>query len=326
VIVTATISINSGVDLSAIEEAARRLDDAGITAALLDEGGRVGAFEATTLAGYLARHTRRIGLVPANSALYGFPYHLARRLATIDHLTAGRAGWLISPDTGDHEVSAYDWRSAAHPGAEPARASEYVEIALALWNSWEEGAARPDKASGDFKDDSRIHAINHTSPAFLVRGPLDVPRSPQGRPSLFVTVTAPGMVDFAAGVADVIIVDGGSRDVQAGSVASLVEAVRTAVGRAGRSSAVRLLARITVGSGLHPTADPAALAALAGDLVDRHGVHGVDIIGDGSVAWARCLAEAAPNLVEPPRTAEGAVTLANRLGLTDRDYPESRAA
>ncbi|MGY4857462.1 LLM class flavin-dependent oxidoreductase [Cryobacterium sp. AP23] len=328
-IVTATISINSGVGLSAVEGAARRFDDAGMTALLLDEGGRAGAFEATTLAGYLARRTRQIGLVPANSALYGFPYHLARRLATLDHLTAGRAGWLIRPATLEHEISAYDWRTPGHPGVEADRASEFVKIALALWDSWEDGAARPDKVTGDFKDDSRIHAINHDSPAFLVRGPLDVPRSPQGRPSLFVTVARAGDVEYAAAVADVITVDGTADLVTADLVsADLVSAVRDALDRAGRTDAVRLLVRLPAGSAVSDPAvtDPAAFAALAGDLVDTLGVDGVDVAGDGSDAWSHWLAEAAAQLIEPSGSRGAPATLARSLGLTGHHVPEERAA
>jgi len=314
VIVTATISINSGVGLGAIDGAARRLDDAGLSALVLDEGGRAGAFEATTLAGYLARRTRQIGLVPAGSALYGFPYHLARRLATLDHLTAGRAGWLIRSATLDHEISAYDWRSPGHPGAEVARASEFVSIALALWDSWEDGAERPDKVTGDFKDDSRIHAINHDSPAFLVRGPLDVPRSPQGRPTLFVTVAGPEDVEYAATVADVITVDG---------AADLVANVRDAIDRAGRSDAVRMLVRLAPGTSV---TDPAVFATMAGDLVDTLGVSGVDVADDGSLAWSHWLAEATARLIEEPGSLSPPATLAHSLGLTDHHFRDKRAA
>ncbi|MCF7549618.1 LLM class flavin-dependent oxidoreductase [Pseudonocardia sp. WMMC193] len=174
--------------LAGVESAVAALEAAGVAAVCVLDGADTGeatAFESTTLCGRLASTTSEIGLVASNSALYGFPYHLARRLATVDHFSDGRSGWLLRTRTAADEAAAYDWRSTGGRGVELHRAAEYAEIALELWDSWEDGAQYPDKASGDYKDDARIHRIDYRSLAFRVEGPLDVPPSPQRRPVLF---------------------------------------------------------------------------------------------------------------------------------------------
>ncbi|CAN5527820.1 hypothetical protein BH10ACT3_BH10ACT3_06520 [soil metagenome] len=209
-IVSAFLTLTGETTLNQIVDAARSLEAAGVTAVgTLDATATdVGAapFESTTLAGRLAVTTSTIGVVASNSALYGFPYHSARRLATIDHLSGGRSGWLMRTRTAPSEVTAYDWRSLAGRGEELHRAVEYAEISLELWDCWEEGAQRPDKATGDFKDDSRIHPINYRSTSFRVAGPFDVPPSPQRRSVLFVEIATAEEAVLLAPYADVAIV------------------------------------------------------------------------------------------------------------------------
>ncbi|MDO8383964.1 MAG: LLM class flavin-dependent oxidoreductase [Microbacterium sp.] len=206
----AQINITSGLSLDDALEAVAAFESAGVTAVTLKPGETglgAPAFEPNTLAGALANRTDRVGIIVADSALYGFPYHLARRLATLDHLTGGRAGWAPRIRSTPAEAAAYEWRTNDEPACELARASEYAEILLELWDSWEPGAERPDKASGDFKDDSRIHRIEYHSPSFFVRGPLDTPRSPQQRPLIAVDLADACELPFAAAFADIVVVD-----------------------------------------------------------------------------------------------------------------------
>ncbi|MFW0786061.1 LLM class flavin-dependent oxidoreductase [Gordonia sp. CPCC 206044] len=163
-------------------------------------------FESTTMAGAVAARTDTIGVVAENSSLFGFPYHSARRLATIDHMSRGRSGWLMRTAPSSSESGAYEWRSAAGRGEELHRSTEYAEIALELWNSWEDGAQQPDKQSGAFKDDSRIRPIDYRSTSFRVAGPLDVPPSPQGRPVLFAEVSSKDEAVYLSRYVDVAIV------------------------------------------------------------------------------------------------------------------------
>ncbi|GAA1397696.1 hypothetical protein GCM10009613_50720 [Pseudonocardia kongjuensis] len=170
------------------------------------------AFESSTLAARVAVETSRIGVVATGSALYGFPYHAARRLATLDHLAGGRSGWLMRTRTAPSERAAYRWRAGAGRGEELYRAGEFAEIALELWDGWEDGAQWPDRDSGDFKDDDRIRPIGYRSTAFRVDGPLDVPPSPQRRPVLFAEVSGPADVHHLAGPADVVLVGAADPD------------------------------------------------------------------------------------------------------------------
>ncbi|MFC5951530.1 hypothetical protein ACFQH9_25015 [Pseudonocardia lutea] len=208
-IITAQLALGPDSTLPAVESAVRGLEAAGVAAVcVLDaaDTGAVSSFESTTLCGRLASTTSAIGLVAGNSALYGFPYHLARRLASVDHFCDGRSGWLLRTGTAASEQSAYDWRSSRGRAAELHRAAEYVEIALELWDSWEDGAQYPDKVTGDYKDDSRIHAIDYRSLAFRVEGPLDVPPSPQRRPVLVAEVGTADEATYLAPAVDVALV------------------------------------------------------------------------------------------------------------------------
>jgi alkanesulfonate monooxygenase SsuD/methylene tetrahydromethanopterin reductase-like flavin-dependent oxidoreductase (luciferase family) len=192
-IVSAFLALTGEATLDQVVGTAQRLESAGVAAIGLLDGADTGLgptpFESTTIAARVAAATSTIGVVATDSALYSFPFHSARRLATLDHLSAGRSGWLMRTSPGAGEATAYDWRSTLGRGEELHRATEYAEIERELWDSWEDGAQWPDKAAGDFKDDSRIHPINYRSTSFRVAGPLDTPPTPQRRPVIFTRMS-----------------------------------------------------------------------------------------------------------------------------------------
>ncbi len=144
----------------------------------------VGCLEPTTLLAALATATERIGLIATASTTYNEPYDLARRFASIDHISRGRVGWNIVTTSNaaaarnfgreDHDLHHERYR----------RAEEFLEVAAALWDSWEDDARIADKASGAFADPDKIHPIDHRGDFFGVAGPFDIPRSPQGWPLL----------------------------------------------------------------------------------------------------------------------------------------------
>lgn len=150
------------------------------------------ALEPTVLLAAVAGATSRIGLIGTASTSYNEPYNIARRFATLDHVSAGRAGWNIvtTADPG----SARNFGLDAVPGhAERyARAGEFTDVVKALWDSWEDDALIADKASGRFADTSKVHTIAHRGEHFKVQGPLNLPRPPQGHP---VLVQAGGSAD-----------------------------------------------------------------------------------------------------------------------------------
>ncbi|MDQ7260965.1 LLM class flavin-dependent oxidoreductase [Paracoccus sp. PS-1] len=130
----------------------------------------------------LAAATSRIGLIATASTTYTEPYNLARLFASVDHISQGRVGWNIV--TTGAAQAAQNFGLDEHPvhADRYGRAHEFLEVVTKLWDSWEDEALVIDPESGVFADDARIHRIDHAGPHFRVRGPLNIPRSPQGRP------------------------------------------------------------------------------------------------------------------------------------------------
>jgi alkanesulfonate monooxygenase SsuD/methylene tetrahydromethanopterin reductase-like flavin-dependent oxidoreductase (luciferase family) len=164
------------------------------------------------LLGSLIGVTNRVGLAASWTVDFTEPFHVARVFATLDHLSYGRTAWIadmfntepLLPLIGKSRET-YDLTHYC------ARAGEFIDVVKELWDSWEDEAFALDKASGTFVDPDRVHPINHVDEYFHVRGPLNLPRPPQGNPVLMLrdppTVTAR---QFVAKVADVILIDGPS--------------------------------------------------------------------------------------------------------------------
>ncbi|NUY34216.1 LLM class flavin-dependent oxidoreductase [Paraburkholderia sp. JPY303] len=140
------------------------------------------ALEPTVLLASIAAATTHIGVIGTASTSYNEPYNIARRFATLDHVSNGRAGWNV--------VTTADLPSARNFGRDAVpnhaqryeRAAEFTEVVKALWDSWEDDAFVGDKAGGRFVDVEKVHAIAHRGRYFDVQGPLNLPRSPQGHP------------------------------------------------------------------------------------------------------------------------------------------------
>jgi len=140
--------------------------------------------EPLTVLTALARSTRRIGLVSTISSTFSTPFHAARLLASLDHISGGRAGWNVVTSMWDTEARNHGLdRMPAH-AERYARAEEFVDVVLRLWDSWSDDALLVDRA-GDYADPAAVRAIHHRGERFRVDGPLTVPRPPQGNPVLF---------------------------------------------------------------------------------------------------------------------------------------------
>jgi alkanesulfonate monooxygenase len=161
-------------------------------------------FEPITLISALAGVTNRIGLTCTASTSYNEPFHVARKFASLDHISGGRAGWNLV--TSGMAAEALNFNRDAHYGHAERyeRANEFAEIVTALWDSWDDDAFMRDKASGNFFDPAKLHALNHKGKHFSVRGPLNVPRSPQGHPVIVQAGTSDDGMDVAAKYAEVI--------------------------------------------------------------------------------------------------------------------------
>ena len=161
-------------------------------------------FEPITLISALAGVTSRIGLTCTASTSYNEPFHVARKFASLDHISGGRAGWNLV--TSGMAAEALNFNRDAHYGHAERyeRANEFAEVVTALWDSWDDDAFVRDKASGQFFDPAKLHALNHKGKHFQVRGPLNIPRSPQGHPVIVQAGTSDDGMDVAARFAEVI--------------------------------------------------------------------------------------------------------------------------
>jgi FMN-dependent oxidoreductase (nitrilotriacetate monooxygenase family) len=151
----------------------------------------------------LAAVTKDIGLIATASTSYSEPYNLARALASIDHLSNGRIGWNVVTSAMNEEALNFGRDGNIEHASRYERAAEFIEVAKTLWDSIEDGALLIDKTSGDFADPSRVHRIDHVGKHFKVRGPLNVPRPPQGHPLIVQAGSSKDGKNFAARYADV---------------------------------------------------------------------------------------------------------------------------
>ncbi|KAA0924388.1 MULTISPECIES: LLM class flavin-dependent oxidoreductase [unclassified Rhodococcus (in: high G+C Gram-positive bacteria)] len=140
--------------------------------------------EPITALSAMARATTHIGLVTTVSSTFYTPFHAARMLASLDHISGGRAGWNVVTSMFDAEARNHGMDVIPAREERYARAEEFVDTALALWDSWDADALTLDR-SGHYADPAKVHSIDHDGKHFRVDGPLTVPRSPQGRPVLF---------------------------------------------------------------------------------------------------------------------------------------------
>ncbi len=150
------------------------------------------SMEPTIVLASVAAATTHIGLIATASTTYNEPYNIARRFATLDHASRGRVGWNAVTTADAAAGRNFGLPQVLEHKARYDRAKEFVEIVQTLWDSWEDDAFVGDKASARFVDTSKVHAIRHRGAHYNVEGPLNVPRSPQGRP---VTVQAGGSSD-----------------------------------------------------------------------------------------------------------------------------------
>ena len=142
-------------------------------------------FEPLTLLSALAAVTEHLGLVGTVSTSYSEPFTIARQFASLDHLSGGRAGWNVV--TSPLEGSAKNFSRQQHPehALRYRIADGYLQVVKGLWDSWEEGAFIRDKRSGQFFDPAKLHTPDHRGDFFQVQGPLNIERTPQGRPIIF---------------------------------------------------------------------------------------------------------------------------------------------
>lgn len=160
--------------------------------------------EPITLLAALAVSTERIGLIATGSCTYSEPYNLARQFASIDHMSNGRAGWNIVTTWMEAAARNYGVEHQAH-GDRYVMGEEFVQVVKGLWDSWADDAVVDDRSgAGVYADAGRIRPVDYAGDFYQVAGPLNLPRSPQGRPVLVQAGASDAGRDFAARHAEAV--------------------------------------------------------------------------------------------------------------------------
>jgi FMN-dependent oxidoreductase (nitrilotriacetate monooxygenase family) len=185
-----------------------RLAMPGIYGGSVAEAVRLGArpvkLDLSVVLGVIAAVTEHIGLGATYSTTYYSPFHVARTFATLDHLTGGRAAWNVVTSVNDSEAQNFGFTEHLAHDERYDRADEFLEATTGLWDTWEDDALVLDREAGVFADPDKVHELGHEGRWFTVRGPLTVPRCPQGRPVLLQAGSSGRGRDFAARWAELI--------------------------------------------------------------------------------------------------------------------------
>jgi N-acetyl-S-(2-succino)cysteine monooxygenase len=160
--------------------------------------------EPSLICAALAATTSKIGLMPTLSTSFHHPYNVARRLASIDHISNGRTGWNLVTSTDREEAANFGQSAPLSSDERHARAREFLHVVRGLWDSWDDDAFMRDKTSGHYFDRNKVHFLNHSGEYFKVRGPLDTARPPQGQLPIITAGASANAQELAAEVADMV--------------------------------------------------------------------------------------------------------------------------
>ncbi|KAF1024042.1 MAG: Nitrilotriacetate monooxygenase component A [Paracidovorax wautersii] len=198
-------------DIAYYEELARTAERGKLDAVFFADGhaaieigdGPRWFLEPLTSLAAMARATGRIGLVSTVSSTFGTPFHVARLLASLDHISKGRVGWNVVTSMFDAEARNHGFDAMPPHAWRYQRAEEMVNTVKALWDSWDDDALAFDRR-GDFLRPDSVRPIRHQGEHFRVDGPLTMPRPPQGHPVLFQAGASDQGRDLAARHAEAI--------------------------------------------------------------------------------------------------------------------------
>lgn len=170
----------------------------------LRRSATVTSFEPMTLLSALAMVTQRIGLVATASTTFDEPYHVARRFASLDHISNGRAGWNVVTTANPDAALNFGLTEHVEHDERYRRAREFHEVVTGLWDSWADDAWIRDQDSGIFFDPDRMHVLDHKGAHLSVRGPLNIARPVQGWPVIVQAGASEAGRQFAAETAEVV--------------------------------------------------------------------------------------------------------------------------
>jgi FMN-dependent oxidoreductase (nitrilotriacetate monooxygenase family) len=280
-----------------------------------------GALEPLTLLTALATATEHIGLIATASTSYNSPYNLARRFASLDIVSGGRAGWNIVTTAGAEAARNFGLDEEPAHAERYARAAEFLDVARKLWDSWEDDTIVADKAAGVWGDDSKIHPARHRGTYFGVAGALNVPRTPQGYPLLVQAGSSEDGKAFAARYAEAVF----TAQQTLADAQDFYADLKSRTERAGRDPEhIKVLPGIVPVLGSTEAEARAAERLLEDHIVYEHGVGRLESLLQLPAGTLR-LDERLPSDLPPESAVEGAksrytlvVELARRERLTVR--------
>ena len=279
------------------------------------------SFEPFTLLSALSQATEHIGLVATASTTFDAPFHIARRFASLDHISEGRAGWNIVTTSNPDAALNFGLDDHMEHDERYARAREFYDVVTGLWDSWADDAFVRDAESGIFFDPAKLHTLDHRGRYLSVKGPLHIARPPQGWPVIVQAGASDAGRQLAAETAEVIFAAHGSLGEAQAFYADMQRRL-AAVGRAGDSLKVLPAAFVVVGDTVE---EARAIRAKLDSLV-----HDESAIASLSIALGHDASKFDPDgpLPEIPQTnasrssRERALSLAAREGLTVRQLAQ----
>jgi FMN-dependent oxidoreductase (nitrilotriacetate monooxygenase family) len=167
------------------------------------------SFDPLTLLPALAVVTERLGLIATGSTTFDEPYHVARRFASLDHISNGRAGWNLVTTSNPDAARNFGLEEHVEHAVRYRKAREFYDVVTGLWDSWADDAFIRDVESGVYFDPERMHVLNHKGPHFSVRGPLNVARPVQGWPVIVQAGASEAGRQIAAETAEMVFAAGG---------------------------------------------------------------------------------------------------------------------
>ena len=172
--------------------------------AALKRSATVTSFDPMTLLPALAVTTKHIGLIATASTTYNDPYHIARKFASLDHISNGRAGWNVVTSVNPQEAKNFGFDEHMPHDERYRRAREFYDVVTGLWDSWDDDAFVRDQASGIYFDPAKLHVLDHHGEYLDVRGPLNVARPIQGWPVIVQAGASEAGRALAAATAEVV--------------------------------------------------------------------------------------------------------------------------
>ena len=290
----------------------------GNTPDVIARAARCVRLEPLTLLAALATVTRHIGLVSTATTTYNDPFSIARRFATIDHISKGRAGWNLVTSQNEDEAQNFGRDSHVEHADRYARAEEFHDVVKGLWDSWEDDAIIRDRATGRYSDPAKMHILNHKGTHFSVRGPLNVERSPQGHPIVAQAGSSEPGRALAARTADVVF----TAQVDIGEARAFYADVKGRLAAHGRRQGdLKIMPGIRYVLGATEAEAQARFAEMAGEVSDDGALMAIQRLSGGLDLRAFPLDGPLPDL--PPSNAAKArqrmmIDLARRENLSIR--------